>query len=482
MCSETIDLTTVVGAPCSARAVAFLPAHPRVKGNGHDAAATGDGGDGGSKTTATTLFGGGGGDGVAMALVTSTDRLAIMLAGREGPTGVPLPPALLAVCNLRDALGDFCGVGPDTPFFIRQFCWTECRASSSSSSPLATHGEGGDGLLTSTFLCVAWVGGADMLIEFDVQHGSVIDRAGGEAAVKGAPSPAVVVPVGHTKLAGTAVRLQVNECGALNDRLVAVLALGSGVVLRCVRGTSQHRSGSSAAASRTHVLLVPWLDSPEWTTSVAQTTGLAVLAVKASSSSSSGDDERINDLADISDDDSDANDPHGSGGGGVGDGGGALSDVDVSGSGAAIELAIVTLSSAGQLCVNGRLISSNCNSFVVHDSFLLFATHDHALRFLDTQIPLNDALDALDSGSRGVLAAAAERSVERGSRIVTVVPFGTRVVLQVNRFPPFFFFFCFCFAPFFFSFLLLCENPASARVALHSPCTCLCINLCRFFS
>jgi hypothetical protein len=179
MCSETIDLTTVVGAPCSARAVAFLPAHPRVKGNGHDAAATGDGGDGGSKTTATTLFGGGGGDGVAMALVTSTDRLAIMLAGREGPTGVPLPPALLAVCNLRDALGDFCGVGPDTPFFIRQFCWTECRASSSSSSPLATHGEGGDGLLTSTFLCVAWVGGADMLIEFDVQHGSVIDRARG---------------------------------------------------------------------------------------------------------------------------------------------------------------------------------------------------------------------------------------------------------------------------------------------------------------
>ena len=322
-----------------------------------------------------------------------------------------------------------------------------------------------------------------MLIEFDVQHGSVIDIAGGEAAVKGAPSAAVVVPVGHTKLASAAVRLQVNECGALNDRLVAVLALGSGVVLRCVRGASQHRSGSSAAASHTHVLLVPWLDSPEWTTSVAQTTGLAVLAVKASSSSSSGDDERTNDLADISDDDSDANDRHGSGGGGVGDGGAALSDVDVNGSGAAIELAIVTLSSAGQLCVNGRLISSNCNSFAVHDSFLLFATHDHALRFLDTQIPLNDALDALDSGSRGVLAAAAERSVERGSRIVTVVPFGTRVVLQVNRFPPLFLLFLLSFTHHFFPRFCFCVKNLRAHALLCTlPALCLCINLCRFFS
>ena len=441
MCSETIDLPSIVGAPCSARTVAFLPTRPR-----HSSGADVNEDDAGNAIIACVRDGngdsvsdgggGGGGGGVAIAVLTSIDRMAIMLAGREDAEGEPVPPVVFAACNLRVVLGNYCGVSADAPFFIRQICWTATRGDNASGD-----GDGSE-RFRSTFLCVAWVRGADELIEFDVTHGGGGGGAGGGDgggaggagagdgggdAVVTSSSPATIVPVGRTTLKSPAVRLQPNECGTDADRLVAVLALSSGDVLRCVRPTPSRRA-APLSATRLHVELVPWITSSEWMASVAQTTSLAVLPVKASPSSLEGGDGAYDGMVDASDDEDDGDGGHGGGGDDEETGGGAVAG----GGSAAIEHAIVTLSSAGQLCVNGRLISTNCNSFAVHDSFLLFATHDHTLRFLDTNIPLHDAIDALEAGARGVLAAAAERSVERGSRIVTAVPFGTRVILQVR--------------------------------------------------
>ncbi|XP_019627149.1 PREDICTED: elongator complex protein 1-like [Branchiostoma belcheri] len=74
--------------------------------------------------------------------------------------------------------------------------------------------------------------------------------------------------------------------------------------------------------------------------------------------------------------------------------------------------------------VNGDEISSNCTSFAVHDDHLLLTTHAHTC----TCLPLH-------MGSKDLSSATDEkvRRVERGSRLVTVVPQDTKVILQMPR-------------------------------------------------
>jgi len=75
---------------------------------------------------------------------------------------------------------------------------------------------------------------------------------------------------------------------------------------------------------------------------------------------------------------------------------------------------------------------SNCNSFALHDRFVVFTTHEHSLWFINTDTTLDVAFDRFLKRSDQSQVAMV-RIVERGSRIVTVVPHGVRVVLQMPR-------------------------------------------------
>ena len=75
-------------------------------------------------------------------------------------------------------------------------------------------------------------------------------------------------------------------------------------------------------------------------------------------------------------------------------------------------------------------LSTNCNSFVIGATFLIFTTAAHEARF----IPLKDLLPLC--GEDAVVNPLPEwekRKVERGSRIVTVVPSNMSLVLQMPR-------------------------------------------------
>uniref|UniRef100_A0A673YVE6 Elongator complex protein 1 n=1 Tax=Salmo trutta TaxID=8032 RepID=A0A673YVE6_SALTR len=71
-------------------------------------------------------------------------------------------------------------------------------------------------------------------------------------------------------------------------------------------------------------------------------------------------------------------------------------------------------------------VASNVSSFVVYDDFLLLTTHSHTCRcFRLTTLTVKGLQVALNDETL--------RRVERGSRIVTVVPQDTRLILQMPR-------------------------------------------------
>uniref|UniRef100_A0A4W4HKC3 Elongator complex protein 1 n=1 Tax=Electrophorus electricus TaxID=8005 RepID=A0A4W4HKC3_ELEEL len=77
-------------------------------------------------------------------------------------------------------------------------------------------------------------------------------------------------------------------------------------------------------------------------------------------------------------------------------------------------------------------VASNVSSFVMYDEFLLLTTHAHTCRCLHlATMSVKDVQAALSSESAQNDESA--RRVERGSRIVTVVPQDTRLVLQMPR-------------------------------------------------
>ena len=105
---------------------------------------------------------------------------------------------------------------------------------------------------------------------------------------------------------------------------------------------------------------------------------------------------------------------------------------------------IIGLDSRSRLYINNKLLSSECNSFVIHDVFLIFTTITNLIRF----IPLFDPNLLLPPTATTTTTTVATtttqtsshitydftmREVERGSCLVTVISNDAKVVLQLPR-------------------------------------------------
>uniref|UniRef100_A0A670Z7C0 Elongator complex protein 1 n=1 Tax=Pseudonaja textilis TaxID=8673 RepID=A0A670Z7C0_PSETE len=82
--------------------------------------------------------------------------------------------------------------------------------------------------------------------------------------------------------------------------------------------------------------------------------------------------------------------------------------------------------------INDTEVSSNVTSFSISDEFLLLTTHSHTCQCLPIR---NTSLKALQTGLGSTSLPNSEilRKIERGARIVTVVPQHTKLILQVPR-------------------------------------------------
>ncbi|MCI4381664.1 hypothetical protein PGIGA_G00254560 [Pangasianodon gigas] len=93
---------------------------------------------------------------------------------------------------------------------------------------------------------------------------------------------------------------------------------------------------------------------------------------------------------------------------------------------------LVGLTERSHLYIGNSAVASNISSFVVYDEFLLLTTHSHTCRcFHLTTMSIKDVQVAVSS--EAAQNDESVRRVERGSRIVTVVPQDTRLVLQMPR-------------------------------------------------
>ncbi|NWZ66404.1 ELP1 protein, partial [Acrocephalus arundinaceus] len=96
------------------------------------------------------------------------------------------------------------------------------------------------------------------------------------------------------------------------------------------------------------------------------------------------------------------------------------------------EEVILGLTDRCRFFVNDIEVASNITSFATYNEFLLVTTNSHTCQcFCLKNLPVK----ALQAGLSSAAAANSEtlRKVERGSRIVTVVPQDTKVVLQMPR-------------------------------------------------
>ncbi|TID13726.1 elongator complex protein 1 [Venturia nashicola] len=86
------------------------------------------------------------------------------------------------------------------------------------------------------------------------------------------------------------------------------------------------------------------------------------------------------------------------------------------------------LSTSGSLYANHLLLASNCTSFLTTDAHLIFTTTHHLLKFVhltsadDLEVPPNEP----EKDERC-------RSIERGARLITVMPTSYSLVLQMPR-------------------------------------------------
>ncbi|XP_061166857.1 putative elongator complex protein 1 [Saccostrea echinata] len=92
---------------------------------------------------------------------------------------------------------------------------------------------------------------------------------------------------------------------------------------------------------------------------------------------------------------------------------------------------VLGLTNRYRFYVNNTEIASNCTSFAVHKEFLLLTTLTHTLRCICRKTRV-EVLPTLSDGKAHPFDESIRR-VERGSRIVTVVPDDTKLVLQMPR-------------------------------------------------
>lgn len=98
----------------------------------------------------------------------------------------------------------------------------------------------------------------------------------------------------------------------------------------------------------------------------------------------------------------------------------------------------VGLASSGKLYVSSKttrthLLASNVNSFEITPGFVIFTTTSHEAQFAPWT-ELSSKLTELEEDDNATdLSGWEKRRVERGSRIVTVVPSAMSLVLQMPR-------------------------------------------------
>lgn len=114
----------------------------------------------------------------------------------------------------------------------------------------------------------------------------------------------------------------------------------------------------------------------------------------------------------------------------------------------------LALSDVGRLYLNEQVLATGCTSFAIGGDFLVYTTLQHEARFilLETLLANPEGAEtagvkaytqalpaegtsstAVESHSRGDVKTGYARRVERGSRIVTIVPSSMSVVLQMPR-------------------------------------------------
>ncbi|XP_057205981.1 elongator complex protein 1 [Triplophysa rosa] len=93
---------------------------------------------------------------------------------------------------------------------------------------------------------------------------------------------------------------------------------------------------------------------------------------------------------------------------------------------------LIGLTERSQLYIGDSQVASNISSFLVYDEFLLLTTHSHMCHCLNlSTLSIKGLQSALSSD--GGQNDETVRKVERGSRIVAVVPQDTRLILQMPR-------------------------------------------------
>ena len=88
----------------------------------------------------------------------------------------------------------------------------------------------------------------------------------------------------------------------------------------------------------------------------------------------------------------------------------------------------VSLSSKATLSFNARVLARDCSSFIVTDAHLIFTTMEHLLKFV--HLTMSAEMEVPDNTPE---TDERVRSIERGAKIVTVMPSAYAVVLQMPR-------------------------------------------------
>ncbi|KAM8939082.1 elongator complex protein 1 [Pelodytes ibericus] len=96
------------------------------------------------------------------------------------------------------------------------------------------------------------------------------------------------------------------------------------------------------------------------------------------------------------------------------------------------EEVLLGITDRSRLFINNSTVANNISSFTIHNDFLLLTTHSHTCRCVSLK---DTTLTALETLLNSTSSSSDEtiRKVERGSRIVTVVPQDTKVILQMPR-------------------------------------------------
>eukprot|EP01080_Neovahlkampfia_damariscottae_P006033 gene6033-10035_t len=90
------------------------------------------------------------------------------------------------------------------------------------------------------------------------------------------------------------------------------------------------------------------------------------------------------------------------------------------------------LTERGVLYLNSKIIISNCTSFTIHNDYLLYTTFNHELRLINLN---HESLDLIfdEINQKNVKNNETFRSIERGGKIISSIPFDFKVVLQMPR-------------------------------------------------